>query len=124
MAATARADARFVFVSTDLVFDGDRGWYAEGDEPRPTLAYGVWKAQLEREVLSAGGVVARTALVWGLEPLADNVKGLVLDPLRAGRTPRLFEDEWRTPTEVHDLAEALLPTRDVSGPRVLHLAGP
>lgn len=125
MAAASRVDARFVFMSTDLVFDGERGWYAEDDEPRPTLAYGVWKTQLEREVLAAGGIVARTALVWGLEPLSDNARDLVLEPLRAGRTPRLFDDEWRTPTEVHDLAEALLTVCALNGgPRILHLAGP
>jgi dTDP-4-dehydrorhamnose reductase len=124
MAATARADARFVFMSTDLVFDGARGWYAEDDEPRPVLDYGVWKTQLEREVLAGGGIVARTALVWGLDPISDNAERLVLEPLRAGRSPRLFEDEWRTPTEVHDLAAALLTVCDLTGPRTLHLAGP
>lgn len=124
MAEAERVGARFVFLSSDLVFDGDRGWYGEDDEPRPVLAYGVWKVQLEREVLAAGGVVARTALVWGLEPLSENAGKLVLAPLRTGDTPRLFEDEWRTPTEVHDLAEALLPACDVVGPRVLHFAGP
>lgn len=124
IAHAQRVGARVVFMSTDLVFDGQRGWYAEHDEPRPVIAYGVWKAQLEREVLSAGGVVARTALVWGLEPISDSALRLVLEPLRTGQVPRLFEDEWRTPTEVHDLAEALLAACDLPGPRVLHLAGP
>src|SRR5437870_549711 len=73
LAAAQRVGARFLFLSSDMVFDGERGWYREVDEPRPLIAYGVWKAQLEREVLAAGGVVARTALVWGLDPLSDNV---------------------------------------------------
>jgi dTDP-4-dehydrorhamnose reductase len=124
MAEAARVGAHFLFLSSDMVFDGERGWYRESDEPRPLIAYGVWKAQLEREVLAAGGLVARTALVWGLAPLSDNAEKLVLEPLRAGATPRLFEDEWRTPTEVHDLAEALLHACDLNGPRILHFAGP
>jgi dTDP-4-dehydrorhamnose reductase len=124
LAESERVGARMVFLSSDLVFDGERGWYRESDEPRPLLGYGVWKAQLEREVLAAGGVVARTALVWGLEPLSDNAEKLVLAPLRTGATPRLFEDEWRTPTEVHELTEALLLACEVTGPRVLHFAGP
>jgi dTDP-4-dehydrorhamnose reductase len=124
MAEATRAGAHLVFLSSDMVFDGERGWYRESDEPRPLIAYGVWKAQLEREVLAAGGVVARTALVWGLDPLSDNAEKLILEPLRAGGTPRLFEDEWRTPTEVHDLAEALLLACDLAGPLILHLAGP
>src|SRR5205823_1898209 len=124
LAAAERVGARFLFLSSDMVFDGKRGWYRELDEPRPLIAYGVWKAQLEREVLAAGGVVARTALVWGLDPLSANVAKLVLEPLERGEVPRLFEDEWRTPTEVHDLSDALLQACDVVGPRVLHLAGP
>ena len=124
MDAARDAGARFLFVSSDMVFDGERGWYGESDDPRPRLAYGVWKAQLEREVLAAEGIVARTALVWGLDPLSDNVSKLILEPLASGGAPRLFEDEWRTPTEVHDLADALLEACAVVGPRILHLAGP
>jgi dTDP-4-dehydrorhamnose reductase len=123
--ATARAvGARFVLISTDLVFDGRRGWYREDEPPNPSLAYGAWKAELEGEVLAAGGVVARTSLVWGLEPLSDSTAQLVVDPLREGRAPRLFEDEWRTPTEVHDLAPALLRACELVGPLVVHLTGP
>lgn len=122
--ASRAIGARFLFLSTDLVFDGRRGCYHEDEPPSPIMAYGVWKARLEAEVLAAGGVVARTALVWGLDPVADNVERLVLAPLRAGGTPRLFEDEWRTPTEVHELAEGLLRAAELVGPRVLHLAGP
>ncbi|HZQ99762.1 MAG TPA: sugar nucleotide-binding protein [Chloroflexota bacterium] len=124
MSAANLVGARLLFLSSDMVFDGTRGWYREADEPRPLTAYGVWKAQLEREVLAAGGVVARTALVWGLAPVSDNVAKLVLEPLKNGRAPRLFEDEWRTPTEVHDLACGLLEACGLRGPRILHLAGP
>lgn len=124
LAAARSAGARVLLLSTDLVFDGTRGWYAEDDQPHPTLAYGAWKAELEREVLDAGGIVARTSLVWGLDPLADTAGKLVLEPLRAGSTPRLFEDEWRTPTEVHDLADAVLAACQLAGPLILHLSGP
>jgi dTDP-4-dehydrorhamnose reductase len=124
LAAARDGGARFVLLSTDLVFDGRRGWYGEDEPPNPSIPYGAWKAELEAEVLAAGGVVARTSLVWGVEPLAEPTAQLVVVPLREGRVPRLFDDEWRTPTEVHDLAPALLLACDLPGPRVLHLAGP
>jgi dTDP-4-dehydrorhamnose reductase len=123
-AAAQAVGSRSLLVSTDLVFDGTRGWYAEGDEQNPTLAYGAWKAELEREVLAAGGVVARTSLVWGIDPVGHAVDTVVMGPLRAGNPPHLFEDEWRTPTEVRDLADGLLAAAELSGPRVLHLSGP
>jgi dTDP-4-dehydrorhamnose reductase len=131
LAAAGRAGALFLLISTDLVFDGQRGWYRESDPPSPVIPYGRWKADLEAETLAAGGVVARTSLVWGLEPLAEPTAQLVLTPLREGRTPRLFEDEWRTPTEVRELAAALLDVADRFGGgspaasrRILHLTGP
>src|SRR5438132_7090004 len=65
LAAAVAVGARFVLISTDLVFDGRRGWYREDEPPNPTLPYGAWKAELERDVAAAGGVVARTSLVWG-----------------------------------------------------------
>jgi dTDP-4-dehydrorhamnose reductase len=124
LTAAGEAGARFLLISTDLVFDGRRGWYREDEPPSPTIAYGVWKAQMEAEVLAAGGIVARTSLVWGVEPLAEPTAQLVVTPLREGRVPRLFEDEWRTPTEVHELAAGLLQAGGLTGPRVLHLTGP
>jgi dTDP-4-dehydrorhamnose reductase len=124
ISASRAVGARVLLISTDLVFDGRRGWYREDEAPCPTLAYGVWKAALEGEVLALGGIVVRTSLVWGLEPIADTAEKLVLAPLRAGQTPRLFEDEWRTPTEVHDLADGLVRACALTGPLVLHLTGP
>jgi dTDP-4-dehydrorhamnose reductase len=124
LSATAEAGARFLLVSTDLVFDGRRGWYRESEPPSPIIPYGAWKAELEAEVLAGGGLVARTSLVWSVEPLSESTAQLVVTPLREGRVPRLFEDEWRTPTEVHDLAAGLLSACDLAGPRVLHLTGP
>src|SRR5208337_2492101 len=42
---------RLIFTSTDLVFDGARGWYREDDEPIPVIAYGRTKAAAEPLVL-------------------------------------------------------------------------
>ncbi|TAK22089.1 MAG: NAD-dependent epimerase/dehydratase family protein [Chloroflexota bacterium] len=124
LAAAAAIGARVVLISTDLVFDGKRGWYAEDEEPAPVIAYGAWKATLEREVLTAAGIVARTSLVWGIDPISATIESMILAPLRRGEPPRLFADEWRTPTEVRDLAHALWLAAELKGPRILHMAGP
>ena len=57
----ARAGARLLLVSTDLVFDGTRGWYREEDGPSPLSVYGRTKVAAERVVLAAtaGGGGAR-----------------------------------------------------------------
>jgi dTDP-4-dehydrorhamnose reductase len=122
--AARDAGARLLFMSTDLVFDGGRGWYREDEAPNPTIPYGAWKAALEREALDQGGIVVRTSLVWGIDPPNDSVRQLVLQPLEKGETPRLFDDEWRTPTQVHDLAAALVRACLLTESCVLHFAGP
>src|SRR5437660_1562638 len=43
-AHAAEGGARLVFVSTDMVFDGERGWYRETDSPAPLSVYGSSKA--------------------------------------------------------------------------------
>ena len=123
-AAAREVGARLLLMSTDLVFDGQRGWYREDEPPSPSIPYGAWKAQLEREALELGAIVVRTSLVWGVDPPNDSVRQLVLQPLEKGETPRLFDDEWRTPTEVHDLAAALLRACELSDSCLLHFAGP
>ena len=124
--------ARLVFVSTDLVFDGRRGWYRETDPPSPIEPYGASKAAAEREVLQRGGAVARTSLIFGFDPLDPITSRLVVRPLRSGERSRLFVDEFRCPAYAPDLADALLelarghPSAG-SGQvfrGLLHLAGP
>jgi dTDP-4-dehydrorhamnose reductase len=43
-------DAKFIFISTDAVFKGDRGWYQETDEPDPFSYYGELKLMAEQEI--------------------------------------------------------------------------
>ena len=60
------AGSRFLFVSTDMVFDGNRGNYCERDAVRPLSIYGKSKASAESEVLKHGEhAVVRVTLLFG-----------------------------------------------------------
>jgi dTDP-4-dehydrorhamnose reductase len=113
--AADRVDARLIHLSTDLVFDGEHGApYTEDDDPRPASAYG--QAKLEAESF-VHGLVVRTSLLVG--------KPGPQEALAARDDVVFHEDEIRCPTDVRDLAAALveLASRvDVTG--VLHVAGP
>ena len=120
--ACARAGARLVHLSSDLVFDGEReGRYAEDDEPRPASLYGRAKLAAERLVaeLVPAAAIVRTSLLYGkAEPGPQ-------ERLAARADVAFYIDEIRCPTVVGELAEALLELavrEDVSGP--LHVAGP
>jgi dTDP-4-dehydrorhamnose reductase len=122
--ACADVGARLIFISTDLVFDGQRGEYRETDRPNPLDSYGAAKVAAEREVLQRGGVVTRTSLIYGFDPLDPITERLIAAPLRQGQHPRLFVDEYRSPAYGPDLAEALLELAAGSFDGLLHLAGP
>lgn len=118
--AAARAHARFIHLSSDVIFDGEHAPYTEESPPDPISAYGRTKAQAEVAVRAdhAHPVIVRTSLIYGLHPL---------DPRTAqalnGEMPRLFTDEYRCPVLLDDLADALieLATLDYTG--VLNVAG-
>lgn len=114
--------ARLVHLSTDVVFSGrKRAPYTEDDAVDPVSEYGRAKAESEQRVLEAcpGTLVVRTSLLVGgpgHEPSKHELAA-------ADRSVTFYEDEIRCPTQVGDLASALLELTalDVSG--VVHVAG-
>ena len=121
-----RSAARLVFVSTDLVFDGERGWYREPDAPSPMSVYGSTKAAAERAVLSIStGVVARLSLLYGPSLVTRrSFFDQQLAALRERRPITLFEDEWRTPLDLPTAAQALVAIVRSDFAGTLHVGGP
>ncbi len=121
-----RAQARFVYTSTDLVFDGTDPPYAESAQPNPLSVYGRTKLEAESAVLDdAQGVVARPSLMFGLPAIArPTTFARQLASLRDGATLRLFEDEFRTPLWLEDAARAIRAIGQSDFAGVVHLAGP
>ena len=116
---------RLIYLSTDLVFDGEKGNYSEDDPPHPIMPYGRDKAESEAIVLArvADAVVVRTSLLCHLNP-PDPRTQWMLDRIEQGDPPTLFVDEYRSPLWVTDLAAALMELAGSSYRGILHLAGP
>lgn len=110
LAAQARAfGARFVYVSTDAVFDGARGGYLEADEPSPISEYGRSKVAAERAVLAANpdALIARVNF-YGWSP--DGQRSLAeffFHRLSRGETVPGFDDVAVSTTYVGHLVEML-----------------
>lgn len=116
---------RLVSVSTDMVFDGERAPYAEGDAPEPACVYGATKRRGEVAVLRhPGHLVARLALMYGprLGARASFFDTLVTH-LREGRAMRLFADEWRGMLSMRAASQALVELTQIACEGVVHLAG-
>ena len=121
-AACARAGARLVHMSTDVVFDGALGRpYNEDDEPRPIIPYGRAKLAAERAVAERcrGAAIVRTSLIYGGPPLAPSRQEQ--DALYGDMA--FFTDELRSPVQVGDLGRALLELADSDHAGIVHLAG-
>lgn len=126
VAASAAVDAGVVQLSTDYVFDGTAGPYAESDSPNPLSNYGRLKLESEALVLGAGtpGLVLRTLWLYGHRQGArPNFVTWALAALAGGETMRVVDDQWGNPTYVDDLARALveLCRRGVTG--CYHMGG-
>ena len=126
--ACHRHGARLVLPSTDFVFDGQAGPYAEADRPAPANAYGRSKLAAENALRISrltDWAVARTTMVFGVpegDARGDFVRWLV-GALRAGERVRVPSDQWRTPTFDDDLADGLLRLVRFRRAGLFHVAG-
>jgi dTDP-4-dehydrorhamnose reductase len=120
------AGARMLFLSTDLVFDGEKGSYREDDLPAPLSVYGRTKAAAEQAVRAVPhGLVLRVSLLFGPSIVGHPYFfDEQVAALREGRRLTLFQDEWRTPFSLASAARAvrMLVQSDFAG--ILHLGGP
>lgn len=122
--AAARVGAKLAYVSTDSVFDGERGGYTEDDEPAPLNAYARSKLRGEHRVREAlsGALVLRTNLYgWNAQP-KQSLGEWVLGRLEAGTPFPGFADVAFAPLLANDLAEMILGLLERGVAGTLHLA--
>ena len=127
--AAAACGARLIHISTDVIFDGEKGNYVEEDPPSPITSYGRSKALAEEEVRAhlflpgAELVIVRTSLIYGWRPRLGRQTRWMVDDLKAGKPVRLFTDELRCPVWVESLAAAVVELAGMDYTGVLHVAG-
>jgi len=116
----------FVFVSTDFVFDGERGMYKENDERKPVNYYGQTKLLAEDEVskYEYDWSIVRTVLVYGKRMMGrHNILTNTAEALEKGEKLKIFDDQVRTPTYVEDLAKGIVAIVDKRTNGIYHISG-
>ena len=125
-ARLARAcGARFIHVSTDHLFDGERAWRREDDALAPRNVYAKTKGEAEHAVLREhpDALVVRTNFYgWGTS-VRTSFSDWVLRALTEGRPLTMFGDVHFTPILVNDLAELLLSLIEAKASGLIHVAG-
>jgi dTDP-4-dehydrorhamnose reductase len=123
--AELAADVRFVFFSSDLVFDGRKGNYVETDAVNPLHLYGETKAAAEQIVLrNPHHTVVRTSLNGGTSRTGNRGfnEGLRL-AWQAGQGMNLFTDEFRCPIFAGETARAIWELVNQRRTGLFHVAG-
>jgi len=127
LAVAARSiGARFVYISTDAVFDGKGGPYGEGDPSRPVNVYGETKAEGERATRAElpQCLIVRTNIYgWSVQETKPSLAEWVLGQLETGSRVPGFQDVTFTPILVNDFGDILLELLDRGLEGIYHVAG-
>ena len=109
---SAHIGARFIHISTDMVFDGSTSPYRSTDMPNPLGEYGRQKLESEKRVLSVTDenlAVLRVTLLNGNSPLGIRSQHeKILRALMSGKKLTLFDDEIRQPCSVENLSDVIV----------------
>lgn len=122
-----RAGLKVAYISTDAVFSGERGGYAEDDFPGPVNEYGRQKRAAELGLLEVTG---RRALIFRIGQLFGAHKGdgtlpdAIAGQLVGGGSVEAAYDQVFTPTAIADVPAALAQLQESGAAGVFHVAGP
>ncbi|MCF8531066.1 MAG: SDR family oxidoreductase [Candidatus Nanopelagicales bacterium] len=115
--AAHRVGSRFIYISTDAVFDGMTGNYSETDTPRPFSVYGATKHQGEKAALEVNPdtLIIRTNF-FGWSPTGNrSILELFVNNLRAGNSINGYTDFTVTSGYVQDLIRVIHQVKDQTG---------
>ena len=118
--------AKFIFISSDMVFDGKRGNYREDDSVNPLSFYAQTKVQCEEKIaqLNFNSVVVRVALTYGIGRTRFNTFfENMISNIKSNTSVALFVDQFRTPILVNNLSEAILELAGNEFTGIINLSG-
>lgn len=126
--AIEEMNVHLIHISTDFIFDGAKKIYKEEDEPNPLGEYGKSKWEAERLILKSNAdktTILRTSILYGVgENLnKQNIFNWAMKELRAGKTINIVNDQFRTPTYVDDLVQAIAKVITLEKTGVFNIAG-
>jgi dTDP-4-dehydrorhamnose reductase len=114
-------------ISTDYVFDGNKGNYNEVDITNPVNIYGRTKLQGENEVISnihnGNWCIARISTPYGIHNKKMSFPLFLIQKLRKGENIKVLTDQFTSPTYTMNLTDILaeIIERRING--LIHTSG-
>ncbi len=130
--AAAAKHLRFVYFSTEYVFDGREapghpaGPYTETDPTHALSVYGRSKLEGEQRIRDAhpNPLIVRTTVVYGPDCQQKNFLYTLRRLLSSGQTMRVPSDQISTPTYNADLAHATIALMQSNTSGIFNICGP
>ncbi len=123
--AAKKSGCYLVHISTDAIFDGNRGNYKEEENPNPINIYGKTKLDAEKNVekfCSDYAIVRTNIYGWNREEKFSLAEWM-LDKLEKEEELPAFNDVMFSPILVNNLGEAILEIYKIKYNGILHVAG-
>jgi len=117
---------KLVHLSTDYIFDGEKGPYSEDDSADPVNFYGETKLESENVIRQSGidFLIVRTNVLYGFgKKVKKNFLLWLLEKLSAGEKIKIGTDQFNNPTLADNLSACILEMveKNISG--IFHLGG-
>lgn len=120
-------NTHLVHLSTDFIFDGEEGPYAEGAVANPLSYYGQSKLTAEKLVSEShiSWSILRTVLVYGVaeEMSRSNIVLWAKGALEKEQQINVVDDQFRTPTLAEDLADGCILAAKQKAQGIFNISG-
>jgi dTDP-4-dehydrorhamnose reductase len=124
--ALAQRRIHTVFFSSDMVFAGDAGGYAEDNACHPTTEYGRQKLDAERALRECGGssLIVRLGKLYARDARDTSPLSAWYRAWAAGQKVRCAHDQWLMPTWAGDVAALSLVLAEQRRSGIVHMVAP
>jgi len=114
-----------VYLSTDYVFDGERGNYKEHDVPNPINYYGLTKliGEIAFRPSCQKCAIVRASSIYGFGPGRINFAKYLVEKLKAGEPIKALIDQYTSPTQATLLGKAIIEIVEEKMSGIFHVAG-
>jgi dTDP-4-dehydrorhamnose reductase len=123
--AAKTINAFLIYISTDYVFNGEKGKYKEEDIPSPINHYGITKL-IGEEIVKSSEILYSIVRISAPFGMGGNKKGFALyaaEKLMKGEEIKALIDQYVSPTYNVFLARCIASVVEKKIPGVLHIAG-
>ena len=114
-----------IYLSTDYVFDGEKGNYRENDVPNPVNYYGLVKLMGEVAFASScpSYAIVRASSIYGFGPGRTNFAKYLVEKLSRGEAVKALVDQYTSPTQATLLGEAIIEIAEERMEGIFHVVG-